>query len=87
MSKKLKIFSLKILKGTGIKKKTKTFLNKGTKYEKKYMEGLISKNKTKILKVADPLQEDAIKFSRKFNRAHCLIPIMYNNAIRSFILF
>ena len=45
MPKKLKIFSLKIHKGAGILKKTKTFLNKGIKYQKNYMEGLNSKNK------------------------------------------
>ena len=32
-------------KSTRIKKKTKTFLNKGTKHEENYMEDLISKNK------------------------------------------
>ena len=45
MPKKLKIFSLKIHKGAGIQKKTKTFLNKGTKHEKNDMEGLNSENK------------------------------------------
>ena len=50
MSKKCpknsKTFSLKIHKGSEIKKKkTKTFLNKGTKHNKNYMEGLNSKNK------------------------------------------
>ena len=40
---KIKIFSLKIHKGVGIYKKT--FLNKGTKHKKNYMEGLNSKNK------------------------------------------
>ena len=34
MPEKLKNFSLKIHKGTGIKKKTKKFLNKGTKHKK-----------------------------------------------------
>ena len=43
MSKKLKICSLKIHKGARIKK-TKTFLNKGTKHKNNYMEGLNSKN-------------------------------------------
>ena len=33
MSKKLKIFSLKIHKGAGIFNKPKTFLNKGTKHK------------------------------------------------------
>ena len=46
MSKKLKIFRLKIHKGTGIrKKKHKAFLNKGTKRKKKYTEGLNTKDK------------------------------------------
>ena len=45
MSKKLKIFSLKIHKGAGIFKNQKTFLKKGTKHKKNYMEGLNSKNK------------------------------------------
>ena len=46
VSKKFKIFSLKIHKAAGIwKKKTKKILNKGTKHKKKYMEGLNSKNK------------------------------------------
>ena len=45
MPKKLKIFSLKIHKGAEIWKRTKTSLNKGTKYKKSYMEGLNSKNK------------------------------------------
>ena len=44
MPKKLKIFSLKILKDDGFKKKTKTCLNKGTKHLKNNMEGLNSKN-------------------------------------------
>ena len=44
MPKKLKIFSLKIHKGAGIKKK-KTSLNKDTKHNKNYIEGLNSKNK------------------------------------------
>ena len=35
MSKKFKIFSLKIRKSAGILKKSKTFLNKGTKHLKK----------------------------------------------------
>ena len=45
-----KIFSLKIHKSAGIK--TKTFLNKGTKHKKNYIEGLNSKNKN--INVADP---------------------------------
>ena len=45
MPKKLKIFSLKIYKGAGIKKKSESFLNKGTKHKENYMEGLNSKNK------------------------------------------
>ena len=45
MPKKLKKISLKIHKGAGIKKKTKIFLNKGTKHKKNYEEGLNSKNK------------------------------------------
>ena len=46
MPKKVKIFSLKIHKRVGFyRKKTKTFLNKGTKHKKNYMEGLNSKNK------------------------------------------
>ena len=45
MPKKLKIFSLKTHKGSGILNKTKNFLNKGTKYEKNYMGGLKLKNK------------------------------------------
>ena len=40
MLKKLKIFSLKLHKGAGIKKKTKAFLNKGTKHKKNCIEGL-----------------------------------------------
>ena len=41
---KLKIFSLKIHKGTGIlEKKTKAFLNEGTKHKKNCMESLNSK--------------------------------------------
>ena len=44
--KKLKIFSLTIHKGAEIIfKKTKIFLNKGTKHKKNYMEGLNSENK------------------------------------------
>ena len=51
MPKKLKIFSLKIHKGTGIfKKNFKTFLNKGTKHKKNDIEGLNSKNKNKNIK-------------------------------------
>ena len=46
MPEKLKIFSLKIHKGALIcKKNRKTFLNKGTKHTKNYIEGLNSKNK------------------------------------------
>ena len=45
MPNKFKIFSLKIHKGAGIKKKKKTFLNKCTTHEKNYMEGLNLKNK------------------------------------------
>ena len=45
MPKKLKIFSLRIHKGAGIKKKPKTFLNKGTKHKINCMEGINSKNK------------------------------------------
>ena len=45
MPKRLKILSLKIYKLPGIKKKLKTFLNKGIKHKKNYMEGLNSKNK------------------------------------------
>ena len=45
MPKKLNIFSLKIHKSARISKKPKTFLNKGTKHKKNYMEGLNSKNK------------------------------------------
>ena len=45
MTKKLKIFSFKIHKGAGILKKPKTFVNKGTKHNENYMEGLNSKNK------------------------------------------
>ena len=45
MSKKLKILSFKIHKSAGIFKNPKTFLNKGTKHKKSYMEGLNSKNK------------------------------------------
>ena len=48
--KKLKIFSLQIHKGSGIEKKPKNFLNKGTKSQKNYMEGLNSKNKNKNIK-------------------------------------
>ena len=49
MESLLKIFSLKIHKSTGIKK-TKTFLNRGTKHKKNYMEGLNSKNKNRNIK-------------------------------------
>ena len=45
MPKKLQIFSLKIHKGSGIYKKPKNFLNKGTKHKRNYMKGLKSKNK------------------------------------------
>ena len=44
MPKKLKIFSLKILKGAAIKK-IETFLYKSTKHKKNYMGCLNSKNK------------------------------------------
>ena len=44
MTKKHKLFSLKIHKDTGIFKQLKTCLNKGTKHKKNYMEGLKSKN-------------------------------------------
>ena len=47
MPKKLNIFTLRIHKGAGIWKKTKTFLNKGTKHERSYIEGLNSINKNK----------------------------------------
>ena len=50
MPKKLKIFSLKIHKGAWIKKKNETFLNKGTKHKKNYMEGLNFKNKNKNIR-------------------------------------
>ena len=40
MSQKLKIYNLKIQKGAGILKKSKTFLNKDTKHKKNYIEGL-----------------------------------------------
>ena len=40
MPKNLKKFSLKIYKGAGMLKKTKNFLNKGTKHLKNHMEGL-----------------------------------------------
>ena len=43
--KKLKIFSLKIHKSAGILKNPKTFLNKGVKHNKNYMDGLNSKKK------------------------------------------
>ena len=45
MPKKLQISSLKIHKGAGFLKAPKTFLNKGTKHEKNYIEDLNSKNK------------------------------------------
>ena len=45
MPKKIKFFFIKIHKGAGIFKKPKTFLNKGTKHKKNYMECLNSKNK------------------------------------------
>ena len=38
MPKKLKIFSLKIYKSAGIFRNLKTFLIKGTKHKKNYME-------------------------------------------------
>ena len=44
MPKKLKIFILKMHKGAEIFINMKTFQNKGTTYEKNYMEGLNSKN-------------------------------------------
>ena len=47
LPKKLKISSLKIHRGAGIWKKTKAFLNKGTKHKKNYMKGLSLKNKNK----------------------------------------
>ena len=47
MPKKRKNFSLKIHKGAGIFKKPKTFLNKGTKHKKNYMQDL---NSTNIIK-------------------------------------
>ena len=51
MSKNLKIFSLKIHKDTGIlEKKPTTFLNRGIKYKKNYIEGLNSKNKNRNIK-------------------------------------
>ena len=59
MPKKLKIFSLEIHEGAGIKK-NKKFLNKGTKHKKNYI-------KIKILKVADhlnPLTPRCAEFSR-----------------------
>ena len=40
-------------KGAGIFKTPKTFLNKGTKHKKNYMEE-VSTQRIKILKVADP---------------------------------
>ena len=40
MFKKLKIFSLKINKGAGIKKKTQKHFKKGTEHKKNYIEGL-----------------------------------------------
>ena len=45
MTKKLKIFSLKIHEAAVIFKIPKTILNKGNKHKKNYMEGLNSKNK------------------------------------------
>ena len=45
MSKKLKIFSLKIHKGTGIFKNSQNLLNKGAEHLKNYIEDLNSKNK------------------------------------------
>ena len=45
MDKKLKIFSFEIHKGARIWRKPKTYLNKGSKHKKNYMEGLNSKNK------------------------------------------
>ena len=45
MAKKLNTFSLKIHKGAGIFKRPKTFLSRGTKDKKNYMEVLNSKNK------------------------------------------
>ena len=45
MPKKHKLFSLKIHKDAGIKKKTKTLMKKGTIHKKNYMKSLNSKNK------------------------------------------
>ena len=45
MPKKFKNVSLKIHKGAGTLKKTKTFQNKDTEPTKNYMESLNSKNK------------------------------------------
>ena len=53
MSKKLKIFSLKIHKGVGFLITPKIFLNKGNERKKNYMEGVNSK--IKIIKMAGPL--------------------------------
>ena len=51
MPKKLKIYSLKIHKGAGIKKKTKTFLNKGTNHKQKlYGRSKLKNNKNKNIK-------------------------------------
>ena len=50
MPKKLKIFSLKIHKGAGIFENPRTFLNKGSKDKKNYMEGLNLKDKNKYTK-------------------------------------
>ena len=53
MSKKfpinLKFLVLKYIKVPKFLKKNKTFLNKGTKHTKIYMEGLNSKNKNKSI--------------------------------------
>ena len=43
--KNSKFCRLKIHQGARIERKPKTFLNKGTKYKKNYMEGLNSRNK------------------------------------------
>ena len=44
-AQKNNIFSLKVHKGDGILENPKTFLNKGAKHKKNYMEDLNSKNK------------------------------------------
>ena len=50
-AQKLQIFSIKIHKGAGIFKNPKSFLNKGNKVKKIFMEGLNSMNKNKNIKV------------------------------------